>query len=173
MANAPTSFPSAIPLRYFCFWASLPNIIRAPPDRELGISWVEALASTLVNSSVTMVAATVSPPQPPYSLGITIAWNPQSMIFLRSSSGYSPVSSICAARGAISFSANSLASFRIISCFLLNIPFPPVSFHFMLSYSLSIRSLRPPQVSLNICAGICSRSSLIMGAKSIWSSISF
>src|SRR5262245_30072043 len=85
-----------------------------PSLLQIGIS--DDDAHTRATSSMTMQAATESPPCPPYSSGMWIAANPDEVSAASASSVYRAFSSTSAAYGAISFSHRSRSTERSSLC---------------------------------------------------------
>ena len=107
--NAPSHSPDANLGRYLRFCSSVPFSKIGARQRDV---WAESttpvVAHTLESSSTAMVYIILSPPAPPYSTGRGIPKSPRGAIFWTVSMGNLSCSSISAARGFTSFSANSL-----------------------------------------------------------------
>src|SRR6478672_8378167 len=100
-----------------CFLSSSdPRINRpmVPSLLQIGIS--DDDAHTRATSSMTMQAATESPPSPPYSSGMWMAAKPEAVRAASASSVYRAFSSTSAAYGAISFSQRSRSTERSSLC---------------------------------------------------------
>ena len=107
--KAPSHSPEANLGRYLRFCSSVPCSKIGARQREV---WAErttpVVAQTLESSSTAMVYMMLSPPAaPPYSTGRGMPKSPSGAIFWTVSMGNLSCSSISAARGFTSFSANS------------------------------------------------------------------
>ncbi len=117
--KAPIHSPLAIFGRYFCFCASVPNFkIGQLPKEVCAETTTPVVPQAFDNSSTAIAYIKLSPPAPPYCVGIGIPIIPISAIFLTVSTGNLSSSSNSVAKGFTSFSTNSLIICLKSSCVL-------------------------------------------------------
>ena len=107
--NAPIHSPEASLGRYFIFCSSVPcSKIGATHNDVCADKTTPVVAQALESSSTAIIYICTLPPAPPYCFGTGIPIKPNFAILLTVSIGKRSCSSISAAKGLTSFSANDL-----------------------------------------------------------------